>query len=315
MQKILVTGGAGFIGSHLVGALVELGHEVVVYDDLSTGSIANIEHVRNQIGFWHYSILDFKRLIQACRGVDAILHQAAFVSLPESMKFLLRCTEINVMGTLGVLMAAKEAGVRRVVVASTSAIYGGSAADVQSEGDAPSPRSPYAVSKLAAEEYCRLFTRAYGLETVCLRYFNVFGPRQSPDSQYAAVIPKFISCILKDEPPPIYGDGHQSRDFVYVGDVAQANLKALAAPAGEVAGKVFNVGRGEVWNLFDLLATINRVAGKNVASTRLPAREGDARKSCALITAARDALGYQPRINLEDGIRETVRWMRQACAV
>jgi len=246
---------------------------------------------------------------RVAEGVDYILHQAALPSVPRSIADPLASNDSNVTGTLHLLIAARDAGVKRVVYASSSSVYGDNPTLPKREDMSPAPKSPYAVSKLAGEYYCRVFAQAYGLETVCLRYFNVFGPRQDPASQYAAVIPKFITALLRDEPPTIYGDGHQSRDFTYVSNVVRANL--LAATAPDVSGRVFNVACGERYTVLDLVAVLTEILGTHITPVHTAPRPGDVRHSLADITAAREALGYRVEVNFHEGLRRTVAWYRE----
>ncbi|KDE56432.1 SDR family oxidoreductase [Methanoculleus sp. MH98A] len=307
-MRYIVTGGAGFIGSNLAEQLARDGHEVVIVDDLSAGRRENIEHllVHPRVTFVEGSVTDLALLVDACAGADGIFHQAAIASVPRSVANPLETNEVNVAGTLNVLWAAKECGVPAVVAASTSAIYGDDPVFPKCETMAPGPLSPYAVSKLAGEHYGNVFADLYGIRTVFLRYFNVFGPRQDPNSEYAAVIPKFITRMLEDKPPIIYGDGEQTRDFIFVGDVVRANIRAME---GNASG-VFNIAGGSRISLNRLASVLAEIAGIHRRPVYEPPRPGDIRDSLAEIARARDAFGFSPRCTLEAGLRETVAWFR-----
>ena len=294
MPKYLITGGAGFIGSHIVDALVERGEEVVVFDDLSNGRLENIAHHGDKVQFIKADLRDLSALQEAMQGVDFVSHQGALGSVPRSIAAPLPTHEVNATGTLNVLVAAKDAGVKRVVYASSSSVYGANPTMPKVETLPTLPISPYALSKLTAEEYCRIFTLVYGLETVALRYFNVFGPRQRPDSQYAAVIPKFIDAMRQGERPVINGDGTQSRDFTYVTNNVRANLLAFEAPAEKVAGQAFNIACNGQFSLLDLVAELNTLLGTHLEPEFRAERAGDVKHSRADVSAAADALGYVP---------------------
>lgn len=309
MRTMLVTGGAGFIGSHLVEALVERGDRVRVLDDLSTGSLDHLKPVRERIEFVQGSILDTGIVDRAVAGVDCVFHQAALASVPLSIEHPERTHAVCASGTLNVLDRARRAGVRRVVYAASSSAYGDSPTAAKRESDLPAPVSPYAVAKLAGEFYCRAFTASYGFETVALRYFNVFGPRQAPDSPYSAVIPLFFAALLAGRPPTIYGDGLQSRDFVYVGNVVQANL--LAADSTAAVGRVFNVGTGSATTLLGLFGELNALLGTSIEPEFAPPRAGDVRDSLADLSLARGVLGYEPRISLAEGLKFSLAYYRQ----
>jgi UDP-glucose 4-epimerase len=302
-MEILVTGGAGFVGSHLVEALVDADHRVRVLDDFATGHRENLAHLTNQVEWIEGSILDPATLRKAIEGIGVVFHQAAIPSVPRSVDNPSLSHEVNATGTLNVLTAARNAGVRRLVYASSSSAYGVAHGGARVETMPPQPLSPYAVSKLAGEHYCQAFAHVYGLETVCLRYFNVFGPRQDPDSPYAAVIPRFISALLADRPLTIYGDGTQTRDFTYVGNVVSANMLAMAAPA--VSGEVFNVGCGQQTSLNELASQLAQIAGAKPRIERLPPRSGDLPHSLANITKARSLLGFEPKFGLSEGLQRT----------
>jgi len=308
MALYVVTGGAGFIGSHIVEQLVRRGEAVRVLDNFSTGQRENLASFLERIDLVEGDLRDLPTVRRAVDGAEYVLHQGALPSVPRSVADPLTSNASNVAGTLHVLVAARDAQVRRVVCASSSSIYGDSPTLPKQEDMPARPKSPYAVSKLAGEGYCRAFTEVYGLETVCLRYFNVFGPRQDPASQYAAVIPRFITAMLRGEVPTIYGDGYQSRDFTYVSNVVDANLLAAAAP--DVAGRVFNVACGQRHTLLDLVAILNDVLGTQIVPVHTDPRPGDVRHSLADITAAREALGYRAEVDFRDGLRRTADWYK-----
>ncbi len=306
-MRCLVTGGAGFIGSHLVDALVEAGHEVRVLDDLFTGRRAQVHpDAELRIG----SITDAAVLREALAGVEVVFHQAAHGAVGRSLADPAATDAVNVHGTVMVLTAARDAGARRVVFASSSSVYGG-AADPPTPESAPTrPRSPYAVSKLAAEWYCRVFAEVFPLETVALRYFNVFGPRQRPDSTYAAVIPLFTRAMLAGEAPVIFGDGRQSRDFTFVTDVVRANLLAAEAPTEVCNAGVYNVAPGTARTLLELVEVLAHLTGWEGTPRFGPPRPGDVRRSQADATAARRDLGWHPTVPFEEGLARYVQWLR-----
>lgn len=308
MADILVTGGAGFIGSHLVEELAAGGSSVRVLDNLSTGTLANLNRVRDQVEFLEGDLRDRDILRQAVRGVRMIFHQAAFVSVPGSMKDPGLCLDVNVSGTQNLLQIASQEGVRRVVLASSSAVYGGNEQIPLSEEQPPDLLSPYAASKRVTEIYAELFNRAAGLEVLALRYFNVFGPRQSAESDYAAVIPIFIRKLLAGERPVIYGDGGQSRDFIFVQDVVRANLRAAAADP--LPHRVYNVCSGREISLHDLLEMLNELVPGGQDPIYQAPREGDIYRSVGDPARARKELDFQARVEMIDGLAETIRWMR-----
>jgi UDP-glucose 4-epimerase len=309
MSICLVTGGAGFIGSHLVEALVERGHTVRVLDNFRAGDPANLERVRERVRVFDGDITDVATVQSVMQGVEWVFHQAALASVPRSVADPMATHQACVTGTLNVLLAAKEAGVRRVVYAASSSAYGNSVRLPKCETDPTAPLSPYAVAKLAGEQYCAAFTEVYGLETVRLRYFNVFGPRQSPDSPYAAVIPRFIEAMTAGRSPVIHGDGEQSRDFTFVADVVQANLRA--AEASGASGKVYNVACGRRTSLLELVAQLNALVGSDIKPTHTPPRPGDVRHSQAGIERACEELGYQPTTDMATGLRHCLEWWRE----
>ncbi|MEZ8220521.1 UDP-glucose 4-epimerase [Candidatus Fervidibacteria bacterium JGI MDM2 JNZ-1-D12] len=309
--SVLVTGGAGFIGSHLVDKLVQLGAKVRVLDDFSTGRRENIAHLleRGEIELIEGSLTDLQTVKRAVEGVEFVFHQGAIPSVVRSVEDPLTTHQVNTTGTLLLLLAARDASVRRVVFASSSSVYGDTPTLPKREDMTPNPKSPYALSKLVGEHLCRLFWELYGLETVSLRYFNIFGPRQDPTSQYAAVIPRFITALLRGEPPTIYGDGEQTRDFTFVENCVQANL--LAARTEGVAGEVFNVGAGKQTSVNELFRLIRSLIGvDHIEPIYEPPRPGDVRHSLADITKAQKLLGYQPVVSLEEGLKQTISWFR-----
>jgi UDP-glucose 4-epimerase len=306
MKSVLVTGGAGFIGSNLVHALLERGVEVRVLDNLSSGHLANLADVRDRITFVEGDIRDRPMLTTLCEGVDYILHQAAVPSVPRSVKDPWTSNDANVTGTLNVFLAARDAGVRRVVAASSSSVYGESKVLPKHEGMRPAPISPYAITKYVAELYGAVFKETFGMEIVCLRYFNVFGPRQDPQGAYAAVIPRFIESIREGISPTIFGDGTQTRDFCFIENVIQANLLACEAP--DAAGRAFNVGCGSRITLLDLVEAINEELGTQIAPEFGPTRAGDVQHSLASIEDAESILGYTPAVQFREGLRKTVAW-------
>ncbi|MBI3779851.1 MAG: SDR family oxidoreductase [candidate division NC10 bacterium] len=309
MGLYLVTGGAGFIGSHLVHALLQRGEQVRVLDDFSTGRRDHLLNILDQIELVEGSLADPHAVDRAVEGVTFILHQGARPSIQRSIHDPFGTHEANATGTLNLLVAARRAGVSRVVYASSSSVYGDTPALPKEERMQPEPRSPYAASKLAGELYCQVFQRAHGLETISLRYFNVFGPRQDPSSEYAAVIPKFITAMLAGRPPTIFGDGKQSRDFTYVQDVVETNLRALEAP--QAPGSVMNVACGERHTLLQLVDLLNDILGTDFEPTFAPMRQGDVRHSHASTVLARGLLGYEPSVSFREGLERTVEWFKR----
>jgi len=308
-RAYLVTGGAGFIGSHITERLVREGHLVRVLDDFSSGRESNLESFRSSVELIRGDICDKQLVSEATNGVDVVFHEAALGSVPRSVADPVTTHEVNITGTLNVLLAAREAGVNRVVYASSSSVYGETPVLPKREEMMPQPLSPYALSKLVGEHYASVFKQVYGFDVVSLRYFNIFGPRQDPESQYAAVVPRFITALLEGKAPVVYGDGLQSRDFTFVDNVVSANL--LAAEAGGVAGQAFNVACGGRYTLLDLLARLKEILGSDIRPIHEPARAGDVRDSQASIDAAQHALGYRVSVDFEEGLRKTVDWYRK----
>jgi len=304
MKKVIVTGGAGFIGSHLTDLLLSRGYHVIIIDDFSTGKMANIEPLlkNKKVDFIQGSITELPLLQNLFQGVDFVFHQAALSSVPRSIEDPLSTSKVNITGTLNVLLAARDNNVKKVIYASSSSVYGDTPTLPKREDMVSNPQSPYALTKLVGEYYCRVFHQIYGLPSICLRYFNVYGPRQDSDSQYAAVIPIFIARLSHNKPPIIYGDGEQTRDFTFVKDVIQANIIGAESDACGV----FNIGRGENSTLNDLAKTIINLVGKDLQSEYQPPRVGDVRDSLADISKAR-AIGYEPQYSLDKGLRETIR--------
>lgn len=303
-MTVLVTGGAGFIGSHLVDALLAGGHDVRVVDDQSTGSL---DELPPQVEAIEGSVADEHVAAAAVRGVDVVFHQAAHRAVERSLEFPLNTDQANTRGTLTLLKASVDAGVRRLVYASSSSVYGGAAPLPTAETAQPRPRSPYAVSKLAGEHYCRVFAELYPLETVALRYFNVYGPRQRPDSPYATVVPLFIQALFDGGPVTVHGDGRQSRDFTYIDDVVRANLAAATAAGSACSGRQYNVAGGARHSLLDVLDILAEAIGTPPLPTFTEPRAGDVRHTWADIGAARRDLGYAPRVGLHEGLVRTVR--------
>jgi UDP-glucose 4-epimerase len=309
MASYLVTGGAGFIGSHLVEELVRRGDQVRVLDDFSTSHRENLAAVEDRIELIEGDITDMETMRRAVRGVEVVFHQAALASVPRSVANPLATHRVCVDGTLNVLLAARDAGVRRVVYAASSSAYGNSDVLPKSEHHPTAPVSPYAVAKLAGEQYCAAFSEVYRLETVRLRYFNVFGPRQTPDSPYAAVIPLFIQALTTGKQPVINGDGTQSRDFTFVADVVQANL--LAADASGVSGRVYNVACNRRTTLLELIGHMNDLLGTRIAPLHVAPRPGDVKHSQADIQRACAELGYRPTTDVPAGLRQCLQWWKQ----
>ena len=309
-ETILVTGGAGFIGSHIAEAAVERGDRVRVLDNLCTGNRDNLRAVQNDVEFYEADICNEAAVRQALQGVDVVFHHAALASVPLSVERPLEVNQACVTGTLMVLNEARRAGVRRLVYAASSSCYGDLPYSANREKDLPKPLSPYAVAKLAGEYYANAFYQTYGLETVCLRYFNVFGPRQDPDSPYSAVIPIFLKRILSGERPIIYGDGLQSRDFTYVADIVNGNFLAASVDASQVAGRSFNLAAGKSTSLLTLLEMLQRYLGTSVEPIFERPRPGDIRDSMADISETMRCLGYEPQVSFEQGLERSIEYYR-----
>jgi UDP-glucose 4-epimerase len=308
MSTYLVTGGAGFIGSHIAGALVARGDRVKVLDNLCTGNRNNLSKLRGKAEFVEGDLVNITDVERALDGVEVVFHEAALASVPRSVDAPLDTNSACVTGTVTLLNVARQSGVRRVVFGGSSSAYGDQPTPAKHERLLPAPLSPYAAAKLAGEFYCQAFTATYGLETVTLRYFNVFGPRQDPKSQYAAVIPKFITEMLAGRRPTIFGDGMQSRDFTYIDNIVHGNL--LAADAPDAVGRTINVAIGKSYSLLELLDGINRVLGANVKPIFEPTRAGDVRDSLADISLARELLKYEPQVDFDEGLRRTVEYYK-----
>ena len=313
-MRYLVTGGAGFIGSHIVEQLLKTKNEVRVLDNFSSGKMSNLPFTKGKKNFQliRGDIRDVRTCGKACKGVDYVLHQAALRSVPKSMKDPYAYNDVNINGTLNMLYASRDAGVKKFVLASSSSIYGDTTKFPQEESDIPLLISPYALSKLTGEYYCRIFSEHYGLATVALRYFNVFGPRQALDDEYAVVVPKFIHSVLKDSRPPIFGNGKQSRDFTFVENVVEANL--LAAKNKKVSGEVFNVACGKDTTVLDLARKINTILGKNIKPELLPVRAGDVFKTLASTVKVKKKLGFKGRVSFDEGLKKTVEYFKKKYA-
>lgn len=311
MTTYLVTGAAGFIGSALVRALLDRGERVRAIDNFKTGKRENLEGVSGSLEFHELDLNDYERLVEVCRNVDCIFHEAAIPSVPKSVADPVTSHRANVDGTLSLLLAAREAKAGRVVYAASSSAYGDTPTLPKREDMKPNPISPYAVQKLCGELYTSAFHRVYGLETVALRYFNVFGPRQDAASQYSGVLSKFITCMLQGRAPTIFGDGSQSRDFTYVDNVVQANLLASGADAAKIAGRTFNVATGVRFSLKEVFEVLKQITGFGGDALYDGERVGDVKHSLADISAAREAFGYAPTVNFEEGLRRTVAWYRE----
>jgi nucleoside-diphosphate-sugar epimerase len=307
--KFLVTGGAGFIGSHLTEELVQRGHQVRVVDDFSTGKKKNIASFLDKIELIEGDIRDIEVCRRAAKGMDFVLHQAALTSVPYSIENPLLTNEINIKGTLNLLLASRDATVQRYVFASSAAVYGDDPHLPKKEEVVGASLSPYALSKRVGEMFCQLFTRTFGFSTVCLRYFNIFGPRQDPASQYASVIPLFISRMLKNEKPVIFGDGEQTRDFLFVSNVVEANMLAVKADSSE--GEVFNIGYGEETSINELTRKINEILKMNIRPAYDEPRPGDIKGSFADISRARKMLKYEPTVDFSEGLKRTIRWYEE----
>ncbi len=308
-MSYLVTGGAGFIGSHIATALVQRGEQVRVLDNLNTGRIENLAHIEDKVEFIEGDLLDRAAVERAVEGIEVVYHQAALASVPRSVAKPMDTHAACVTGTLNVLDCSRLADVRRVIYAGSSSAYGDQPFSSKREQDLPAPLSPYAAAKLAGESYCRAFTTTYGLETVVIRYFNVFGPRQDPNGEYSAVIPKFVAIMLAGNRPTIFGDGHQSRDFTFIDNVIQGNL--AAADATGAAGQVFNVACGRQYSLLELIDAINRILGTQIEPIFEEARLGDVRESLADISTARKVLSYEPQVDFDEGLQRSIAYYRE----
>ncbi|PLX26228.1 LPS biosynthesis protein WbpP [Candidatus Parcubacteria bacterium] len=310
MQTVLVTGGAGFIGSNISAELIKRGYNVKVLDNLSTGHLENLESIKDKIKFIKGDINDHDLLLQELKDVDFVLHQAALPSVPRSVDAPLDSHLHNATGTINLLEAAKKSGVKRVVCASSSSVYGDAKEEYKSENLPNLPLSPYAVAKMMNEHYCRVFSQLYGIETVSLRYFNVFGPNQDPQSDYAAVIPLFIKAILKDKQPTIFGDGSQSRDFTYVQNNVEANILAMTSDkVGQ--GEAINIACGKSYTLIELIDTINKILDKDIKANFSDPRPGDIKHSLADISRAKELLGYEAKFDFAEGLKQTIDWVKQ----
>jgi len=310
MSTYLVTGGAGFIGSHIVEELVRRGDKAIVLDNFATGRRENLSAVQGRLALYEADIRDLDGVRPYFEGVDYVVHLAALPSVPRSIKDPLTSNAVNIDGTLNVLVAARDSKVKRLVFAASSSAYGDNPILPRVEDQMPRPLSPYALTKLAGEYYCQIFWRLYGLEAVALRYFNIFGPRQNPDSPYSGVLSVFIAAYARSQTPVIFGDGEQSRDFTYVDNVVDATLRACHAP--QAAGKVINVGVGESHTLNRTIAMLDQIYGREVTPRYDAPRPGDVRSSEANISLARQTLGYEPKVRFEEGLRRTVAWFRDS---
>ncbi|MFH1108046.1 MAG: SDR family oxidoreductase [Planctomycetota bacterium] len=315
MADILVTGGAGFIGSHLATRFVELGHRVRVFDNFSTGHRSNLSHLGGQVELIEADLRDAAACLKACEGIEFVFHEAALGSVPKSVEDPQTSHDVNINGTFNILRAAVGQKVRRFIYAGSSSAYGDTDESPKHEGMRPRPLSPYAVQKLTGEEYARAFHVCYGLETITLRYFNVFGPRQDPKSQYAAAIPAFVSAILHGQAPTVYGDGEQSRDFTYIDNVVDGNVLAMSAKLvpsleGKACGEVVNVACGGQITVNQVIAAINKALGTNIRPRYVDPRPGDVRHSCADVRLATTLLGYVPKVSFEDGLGRAIDYYR-----
>ena len=308
MSKYLITGGAGFIGSALAKSLINLGNKVRVFDNLSSGKLENLNGVLKKIDLVKGDIRDMAAVGRACVGIDYVLHHAAVTSVQGSIIDPMSTSEVNILGTSNILTASKDARVMRLVFASSASVYGNTSEIPIKEGQLLNPISPYAASKLAGELYCRVFYKTFSLETVVLRYFNVFGPRQDPSSQYASVIPIFIKSLIKGNPPTIYGDGEQTRDFINVEDVVRANISAATSKNKDVVGNVFNIASGESLSINQMLNIANEVIGENIRPKYAKARTGDIKRSLADISKANIILKFKSRVPFKEGLKATIQW-------
>lgn len=309
VSSFLVTGGAGFIGSHIVEALVRKGNFVRVLDNFSSGRESNLIQVRDKIELIHADIRDKAACLKAARGMDFIAHQAALRSVPKSLNNPKKYNEVNIQGTLNMLEASRENKVKCFVFASSSSIYGEAVRFPEKEDDEPRLISPYALTKLSGEYYCKIFAQNYGLNTVSLRYFNVFGPRQALDDEYAVVIPKFITCLLNNQSPPVYGTGKQSRDFTYIENVVEANL--LAVKKKGISGEVFNIAQGKDHSVLELLDILNKMLNKDIQPAFIAPRPGDVFRTNAGLLKSKKLLGFNPKVDFVKGLKLTVKWFRE----
>lgn len=308
-MRYVVTGGAGFIGSNIVDELIRRNHTVVVLDDLSSGKKENLAQVAGKVELQIGSITDLEAVQKACHGVDYVIHLAARTSVPRSVKDPIESNRVNIDGTLNVLVAARDAKVRRVVFAASSSAYGETPILPKVETLQPAPISPYGVTKYVGELYAQVFGRVYGLENVCVRYFNVFGPRQDPTSQYSGVLSRFMLAVLEGKPPIVYGDGEQSRDFTFIENVVDETLRACETP--EASGKVFNGGTGSRVTLNRVIELLEKISGQKIEAVYDPPRNGDIRDSQADISLAQQVLGYEPKVQFEEGLRRTWQWYKE----
>ena len=309
-MKYLVTGGAGFIGSNIVDELLSRNHQVTVLDDLSSGKLANLQHVRDRIHFIESTVTDLRAVQDACEGVDYVLHLAARTSVPRSVKDPIESNRVNIDGTLNVLVACRDAKVKRFVFAASSSAYGETSQLPKVESMHPAPISPYGVTKYVGELYAQVFGKVYGLENSCVRYFNVFGPRQDPSSQYSGVLSRFMLAILEEKRPVIYGDGEQSRDFTFIDNVVDETLRAAEAPGA--SGLVFNGGTGARITLNEVIRLLEKITGKKISPQHDPPRNGDIRDSQADVSRAEKILGYRPIVHFEEGLRRTWKWYSES---
>jgi nucleoside-diphosphate-sugar epimerase len=309
MNKFLITGGAGFIGSHIANRLAGDNHFIRILDNFSSGKMANLESIIDKVEIIKGDICSMDDCVKATNGIDFVLHQAALRSVPKSMEDPVRYNEVNISGTLNLLQASRKNNVKRFVLASSSSIYGDVRNFPEKESFFPDPISPYALTKLAGEHYCKIFNLNYGLETVCLRYFNVFGPRQALDDEYAVVIPKFINCMLQGNSPPIFGNGRQSRDFTFVDNVVNANI--LACKGNNCMGGVFNVASGKDYSILDLVKILNKITGKKIGPEFFDKRPGDVFRTLADLTNSKKYLGFNSKVNFVRGLEITVEYFRK----